>query len=79
MPIFRRFQCILVPSGENMVISFPTVTGKTYNLWRSDDLITPFTDTGIPAIPSDGSVKQFSAPAPAPIVPKYFYRVQVSQ
>jgi len=62
-----------------MVISFPTVTGKTYNLWRSDDLITPFTDTGTPAITGDGSVKQFEAPAPAPNVPKRFYRVQVSR
>ena len=68
----------VVRSSGNLVISFPSVTGKTYTLWRSDNLTGAFTNTGLTAITGNGSVRQFTvSPAPVAGVPKRFFRVQV--
>ncbi len=69
----------LTPSGGNLEISFPSVTGKTYTLWRSDTLTGSWMNTGLTAISGNGSVQQFTIPAPVIGVPKRFFRVQVSQ
>ncbi len=72
------FRPIFVQSGGNFIISFPTVTGKTYLLQRSDDVSGTWINNGNATITGDGSVKQFLAPAPIIGVPRRFYRVQVS-
>ncbi|RYI27790.1 MAG: hypothetical protein EON48_06055 [Acetobacteraceae bacterium] len=68
----------IVLSGPNAHITFPTITGKSYTLSRSDTL-TPalWIDTGLAAIPGDGTDKTFITPAPVAGVPKRFYRVTV--
>jgi hypothetical protein len=66
-----------VKSGSNVVITFPTVSGKSYTLWQSDTLSGTWTNAGQTAITGDGSPKTFTAPAPVNGVPKRFHRVQV--
>ena len=67
----------IIRSGANVLISFPSVSGKSYTLWRSDTLApAAWTSTGLPAIPGDGTTKTFATPAPVPGVPNRFYRVQ---
>jgi hypothetical protein len=67
----------IVLSGPNALISFPTITGKSYTLWRSDTLApASWTDSGLTAIPGDGTEKTFIIPAPVTGVSERFYRVQ---
>ncbi len=61
-------------SGGNLVISFPSVTGKTYTLWRSDSLSGSWTNSGQTPISGNGSVKTFTIAAPEPCVG--FFRVK---
>lgn len=67
----------LTRSGGNLIVSFPSVTGKTYTLWRSDTLGNDWVNTGLTPITGNGSVRQFSFPAPVIGIPERFYRVQV--
>ena len=67
----------VVSSGANLLISFPSVAGKSYTLWTSDTLIAAWTDTGLAAITGDGSVKTFTVTAPVAGVPRRLYRVKV--
>jgi hypothetical protein len=67
----------IVLSGPNALISFPTITGKSYTLWHSDTLApAAWTDTGLTAILGDGTDKTFITPAPVTGVSERFYRVQ---
>ena len=65
-----------VRSGGNVTITFPTVPGRSYTLWRSDVLTGPWTNTGLPPVAGNGSNQSFLLPAPVAGVPKRFYRVQ---
>ena len=68
----------VVRSGGTLVISFPSVSGRTYTLWRSDSLTGAWTNTGLTTITGNGTVRQFTvSPAPVAGVPKRFFRVQV--
>ena len=66
-----------VRSGGNLIITFPSVTGRTYTLWQSDVLSGAWTNTNQTPITGNGSPKSFSVPTPVPGVPKRFHRVQV--
>jgi hypothetical protein len=67
----------IVLSGPNALISFPTITEKSYTLWRSDTLApASWSNTGLTAIPGDGTEKSFITPAPVTGVSERFYRVQ---
>ena len=67
----------IILSGRNVLISFPTLTGKSYTFWRSDTLApTSWANTGLAAIAGDGTPKTFATPAPVAGVPNRFYRVQ---
>ena len=67
----------VVLSGGNLTISFPTVTGRSYTLWRSDTLAAgTWTNTGLPALPGTGTILTFTVPAPVPSVSERFFRVQ---
>jgi hypothetical protein len=56
-------------SGADLIISFPTVTGRTYTLERSDTLApNSWTTSGLPApLAGNGSVRSFTVPAPGQI------------
>jgi hypothetical protein len=67
----------VVLSGGDLTVSFPTVTGRSYSLWRSDTLAAgTWTNTGLPALAGTGTTLTFTVPAPAPGVPERFFRVQ---
>lgn len=67
----------IVLSGTNALITFPTIAGKSYTLWYSDTLApASWINTGLTAIPGDGTDKTFITPAPVAGVPERFYRVQ---
>ena len=72
-----RFTPISTRSGGNVVISFPTVAGRTYTLWRSDNL-TPgsWVDTGLPALAGNGSTRQFTVTITNPA--RRLYRVVIA-
>jgi len=66
----------VVLSGGNLTVSFPTVAGRTYTLWRSDTLAAgTWINTGLSALPGTGAALTFSVPAPAAGVPERFFRV----
>jgi hypothetical protein len=72
---FRITSAVL--SGGNLVLSFPAATGRSYTLWRSDTLAAgSWTNTGLPAVPGNGTILNFTVPAPATGVPERFFRVQ---
>ncbi|MGL5018263.1 MAG: hypothetical protein ACRDBP_09035 [Luteolibacter sp.] len=52
----------LTRSGVKLLISFPSVSGKSHTLWSNDTLSGPWTNTGLTAINGDGSAKQFTTP-----------------
>jgi hypothetical protein len=65
-------------SGGNVIITFPTVVGRTYTLWRSDTLASgSWVDSGAASLTGDGNIKAFTITAPAIGVSKRFHRVQV--
>ncbi len=71
-----RITTVVLDSG-NLLLGFPTLTGRSYTLWQSDTLEDgTWTDTGLSSIAGDGSSKVFSVGAPAAGIPKRFYRVQ---
>ena len=58
---------IRVGGGGHLVISFPTVTGRPYTLWRSETMAEgTWTDTGLPAVVGTGATLSFTVPASAP-------------
>jgi hypothetical protein len=61
-------------SGNNMVVSFPTVVGKTYRVDRSDTLQTGSWTTVLNNIPGSGSTVQVTDTGGA-AQPRRFYRV----
>ena len=63
-------------SGGNLVFGFTSLNGLTYTLWRSENLAT-WTNTGLPAITGDGTVKSFALPDPSSTIPRRYFRVQV--
>lgn len=65
----------IVRSGGNLVITFPSVTGRNYTLWQSDDLGT-WTNSGAAAIPGNDSEQTFS-PVIGAGVTRRCYRVKV--
>lgn len=65
-----------VRSEENLLITFPTESGLTYTLWRSDSLTDSWTDTGLPFIVGDDTNQVFTVAAPVTGIPKRFYRVR---
>ena len=62
-----------VRNGANLILSFPTVTGRTYRLQRSDTLGT-WIDTGITVMGS-GGVRSFTVSA---ALQRRFFRVAVT-
>ncbi len=70
----------VVLSGGNLTVSFPTVTGRNYTLWRSDTLAGgTWMNAGLSALPGTGATLTFSVPAPAAGVFKRFFRVHADQ
>jgi len=70
-----RITSAVLDSG-NLILSFPTVTGLFYTLWRSDILTDGrWTNTGLPALPGTGAILTFTIPAPPAGVLKRFFRV----
>jgi hypothetical protein len=65
-----------VRSGANLVLTFPTVTGRNYTLRRSDSLTGTWTDTGLPPLSGNDSNRTFTIPAPVAGTAKRFYRVE---
>jgi hypothetical protein len=71
--IFRITSAVL--DSGNLVLSFPTETGRTYTLWHSDNLANgSWTDSGLPAVAGTGDTLTFTVPAPTP--GRSFFRVQ---
>ena len=65
-------------NGANYGFNFTSVTGFTYTLWQSDTLgAGSWTNTGLSAIPGDGSVKTMTLPVPNASVLRRYYRLQV--
>ncbi len=63
-----------VRSGGNLILTFPSATGRTYRLERNDTLApAAWVNTGLPAVSGNGSVKQFTVPASSPA--RRFFRV----
>ena len=61
-------------SNGNLVLSFPTVTGIQYTLWRSDSLTGgTWTNTGPPALSGTGTTLTFTVPTAA--APRGFFRI----
>jgi hypothetical protein len=64
-------------SGGNLTLSFPTVSGRSYTLWRSDTLAAgSWTNTGIPSLAGTGTILTFTVPAPSAGVTERFFRVE---
>ena len=67
----------LIRSSPNLTISFSSVTGRNYTLWRHDVLSPgPWTNTSLAVIAGNGANQSFVIPAPVAGVGKRFYRVQ---
>jgi hypothetical protein len=77
-PPSSRSSVVVVRIGGNMTISFPTITGYSYTLWRSDALAPgAWTNTGFPALVGNGNIGTFFVPlGPAT---SGFFRVQASR
>ena len=72
-------QSEITRQGNLLIISFPSITGRTYTLWQNNTLTGPWQNTGLPAISGNNAVQQFSVPAQVNGVPKRFFRVVLSQ
>ena len=73
-----RITSVVLESG-NLTLSFPTLTGLTYTLWRSDMLANgTWTNTGLPTLPGNGGTLTFTVPAPTTGVLQRFFRVQAA-
>ncbi len=71
--VFRITGAVL--ENSDLLVSFPSVTGRSYKLWQSDTMIAgTWTDTGLPALTGSGGTLTFSLPAPA--AGRLFVRVQ---
>ena len=67
----------LTRAGANLLISFPSVSGRTYQLQTTSNVATGgWTNTAHPTLTGDGSVKTFTVVNPAG--PRAFYRVRVA-
>lgn len=75
---FPSAQSEITQSNGQLLISFPTLTGRTYALWQNNTLTGPWQNTGLPAISGNDAVQQFTVPAPDIGEPKRFYRVQLA-
>ena len=62
-------------SETNVLITFPTVAGRTYTLRSAPTLTNAFTNTGLPAQPGTGSPRTFTNTVGTNIVSR-FYKVQ---
>ena len=72
---FRITSAVL--NSGHLVISFPTVTGRIYTLWRSETMAEgTWTDTGLPAVVGTGATLSFTVPASGP--DHRFFRAQVN-
>ena len=72
---FRITSAVL--EGSDLLVSFPSVTGRSYTLWQSDTLAAgTWTDTGLSALPGTGATLTFTVLAPTP--GHRFFRVQRS-
>ena len=68
----------VVRSGANLILTFPTLTGRTYTLWRSDTLAaSTWINTGLPSIAGTGTTLTFTVPVPA--AARRFFRVHADQ
>ena len=67
-------RCAITTSGTNVIISFPSVSGRNYALWRADSVTNAWVNTGLPALPGNGAPLSFTNPAVSP--PSSFFRVQ---
>ena len=66
-------------SGANLEITFPTVSGRVYTLWQSNNLGSPgspWTSVQPSAISAVVGRMSFTIPAPGAGTPKRFYRIQ---
>ena len=61
--------------GANMDITFPSLGGRRYTLWRADSPAGPWTNTGLTRVDGDGTNRTFSIPAPVAGTPGRFFRV----
>ncbi|MEI8037004.1 MAG: hypothetical protein WCJ14_01315, partial [Verrucomicrobiota bacterium] len=64
-------------SGSDLLLSFPTVSGKTYRVERSDTLQTGSWATVQANIPGTGGTVQVADAAGA-AQPKRFYRIVIT-
>jgi N-acetylneuraminic acid mutarotase len=70
---FRITSAVL--EGGNLLVSFPSVTGRSYTLWQSDSMNEgTWTDTGLPVQGGTGETLTFTIAAPVP--GRRFFRVQ---
>ena len=73
------FRATATRSGGNLVITFPSVTGKTYTLWQSGTLgLGSWSNSGQTALSGNGSTRTFTVTAPVGGVLQRFYRVLVT-
>jgi len=73
-----RVTSVVLDSG-NLVVRFPTVTGRTYTLWRSETLAEgTWINTGLEPLAGTGAVLAFTIPAPTAGVSKTFFRVHAA-
>ena len=68
-----------VRSGGNLILTFPTVNGLNYSVWRSDLLTGTWIDAGLPSLTGNGANQSFTFPSPVSGLPKRFYRVQAGR
>jgi hypothetical protein len=66
----------VLKSGNDFIVSFPTVLDKLYRVERTDDLATASWTTVIDNIPGTGGSVAISDPGAA-AQPKRFYRVKL--
>lgn len=68
------FRPAAVRSGGNLLISFPSVTGRSYRLLRSDTLAPgSWVDSGLAVITGNGTTRTFTVTVPA--LQRRFYQV----
>jgi N-acetylneuraminic acid mutarotase len=65
----------VVRSGDNLMLSFRTVTGRNYTLWQSETMAAgSWTNTGLPALFGTGVPLTFTVPGSTSA--RRFFRVQ---
>ena len=74
-PECEPFRITITPfSIGNLVLSFPTVTGIQYTLWRSYTLTGgTWKNSGLPAMSGTGTTLTFTVPTAA--APRGFFRI----